>query len=52
MKKDRENRSIQEVTWPVGPRVDPLVSNTDPQGWYTGRPNDRWELPVQDADDL
>ena len=25
---------------------------TDPQGSYTGRPEDRDEVPVQDADDL
>lgn len=25
---------------------------TDPQGSYTGRPKDREEIPVQDADDL
>lgn len=26
--------------------------DTDPNGSYTGRPRDRSELPVQDADDL
>ncbi len=26
--------------------------NTDPFGSYTGRPNDPYEKPVQDADDL
>lgn len=25
---------------------------TDPQGSYTGRPEDKFETPVQDADDL
>ncbi len=25
---------------------------TDPQGMYTGRPEERYEVPVQDADDL
>lgn len=30
--------------------VDP--SNTDPQGMYTGVPENPWERPVQDADDL
>ncbi len=25
---------------------------TDPNGSYTGRPRDREEIPVQDADDL
>ncbi len=26
--------------------------NTDPQGSYTGRADDPYEVPVQDADDL
>ena len=25
---------------------------TDPQGSYTGVPEDKWEKPVQEADDL
>ncbi len=25
---------------------------TDPNGSYTGRPENRYEVPVQDADDL
>lgn len=25
---------------------------TDPQGSYTGRPEDEMDVPVQDADDL
>jgi len=33
--------------------VDPLASDAhDPMGSYTGRPTEKWELPVQDADDL
>lgn len=28
------------------------LSQTDPQGSYTGRPWDADEVPVQDADDL
>lgn len=28
------------------------IADTDPQGSYTGRPVDRDEKPVQDADDL
>lgn len=28
----------------------PIV--TDPQGSYTGRPTEEYEIPVQDADDL
>ena len=30
--------------------VDP--GNADPNGMYTGVPDDPWEKPVQDADDL
>lgn len=30
----------------------PGVIITDPQGSYTGRPRDKYEVPVQDADDL
>lgn len=26
--------------------------NTDPNGSYTGRPDDPYERPIQDADDL
>lgn len=26
--------------------------STDPLGSYTGQPQDLWEQPVQDADDL
>ena len=32
---------------PAGQRIV-----TDPQGMYTGRTEDRYEVPVQDADDL
>ncbi len=28
------------------------IIQTDPQGSYTGRPEDEMETPVQDADDL
>lgn len=28
------------------------IIDTDPQGSYTGRPEDIYEDPVQDADDL
>lgn len=48
----KKNQKIQEVTWPVGPDGTHQVSNTDPQGMYTGRPEERYELPVQDSDDL
>lgn len=32
--------------------VKPSPIITDPQGCYTGRPLERYETPVQDADDL
>ena len=28
------------------------ASGTDPDGSYTGRPEDKYQKPVQDADDL
>ena len=34
------------------PDVKPNPIITDPQGCYTGRPIERYETPVQDADDL
>lgn len=34
-----------------GTFIDPAI-NIDPNGSYTGRPKDRTEKPVQDADDL
>lgn len=33
-------------------QVPRSTNQTDPQGSYTGRPVERWEFPVQDADDL
>lgn len=30
----------------------PRPSHTDPEGSYTGVPEDPFEVPVQDADDL
>ncbi len=32
--------------------TDLMSCKTDPSGSYTGRPEDPWEKPVQDADDL
>ena len=31
-------------------KSNPII--TDPQGCYTGRPIEKYETPVQDADDL
>lgn len=38
--------------WPLGVIGDPELPETDPQGMYTGVPEDPYEQPVQDADDL
>ncbi len=38
--------------WPVGPNGFPIASKTDPQGSYTGLPDEPYETPVQDVDDL
>ena len=38
---------------PLSPEGFPAgIIRTDPQGSYTGRPADPYEIPVQDADDL
>lgn len=34
-----------------GTFFDPAIVS-DPQGSYTGRPEDRMDTPIQDADDL
>ena len=34
------------------PLADLQAKKTDPQGSWTGVPEDRYEEPVQDADDL
>lgn len=56
MKKDRfHNRPAEEYTThpPLeGPMNNIGLFTTDPQGSYTGRPTEKWEQPVQDADDL
>ena len=44
----------QEKLLPLAPmgEVKPAPIITDPQGCYTGRPIEKYETPVQDADDL
>ena len=46
-KKKAEPRHIFS---PEEPKSSPII--TDPQGCYTGRPLEKYETPVQDADDL
>lgn len=43
MKKNEKNAPGKGTGQPI---------RTDPQGMYTGRPADCYEVPVQDADDL
>ena len=40
---DREKEKLAK-------KVSPII--TDPQGCYTGKPLETYEVPVQDADDL
>ena len=44
MQKKQEEKDKKDM------RTKPVI--TDPQGSYTGRPVERYETPVQDADDL
>ena len=48
------NRSAKEarVKKKMWEMTDIPTSETDPNGSYTGKPADKYEKPVQDADDL
>lgn len=52
MKRKKEQNAVPWGLWPVGPEGTLQASDTDPQGMYTGLPEDPYEVPVQDADDL
>ena len=47
-------KTIQRVPAPTKRALDvlPKPSNTDVNGSYTGLPQNKHEMPVQDADDL
>ncbi len=45
MKKVTDDKVIQQI-------VNRKPSKTDPNGSYTGKPENKDEKPVQDADDL
>lgn len=50
MKKyQKPDAKTQEV---IDAYVSPKMKRSDPQGSYTGKPVDKYEVPVQDADDL
>ena len=46
--KRMKNRHADAWDLSIEMPVDPH----DPIGSYTGRPTEKWEMPVQDADDL
>ncbi len=50
----RGKKSTQRVPAPTKRALDVLEvpSKTDVNGSYTGRPKNKREIPVQDADDL
>jgi hypothetical protein len=48
--KERNGKKIPPVLPIVDIKPTPII--TDPQGCYTGRPIEKYETPVQDADDL
>ena len=45
-------RKAPPVSAAVNSLLDRAPSKTDPDGSYTGRPREKSEIPVQDADDL
>ena len=52
MNQKKPVKRITEVTWPVGPDGTFGIGSMDPLGMYTGNPEEIFEQPVQDADDL
>ena len=51
---ERNNKNQDKPILPTAPlgRIRPSPIITDPQGCYTGKPIEKFETPVQDADDL
>ncbi len=49
MKEKKKDKRFPRM--PMG-EAKPAPIITDPQGCYTGRPIEKYEMPVQDADDL
>lgn len=54
--KNKEDKMKKQKRLPQPPppveNIKPSPIITDPQGCYTGRPVEKYETPVQDADDL
>ena len=51
-KHDSKNHPSKLTQKVIDQIVVKNVSNTDPNGSYTGKPTSQFEKPVQDADDL
>ncbi len=51
-----DNKRNEKHSTPLNKRVENIISmqnvKTDPNGSYTGVPENPYEQPVQDADDL
>lgn len=56
MNRQTEQEKIPQKQHISNPIVQAIInepySATDPNGSYTGKPKDKNEVPVQDADDL
>ena len=52
MKERKKNKSETEISDKVINLFDMKDAKTDPMGSYTGVPVNKYETPVQDADDL
>lgn len=50
MKQNKKHKTVLIPPPMADTRPCPII--TDPQGCYTGRPIETYELPIQDADDL
>lgn len=51
-KKNKKKVPMPPITGTVKAIIEEPPSKNDPQGWYTGKPETKGEVPVQDADDL
>ena len=52
MKERKKIKSETEISDKVMDLLDMKDAKTDPMGSYTGVPVNKYETPVQDADDL
>ncbi len=52
MKKEQDLRKKRIILPSPLTQARPCPIITDPQGCYTGKPIEQYEMPVQDADDL